>query len=212
MGYTIQAGAFSNVENAARLTDKLNENDLNAYYFTYRKRLYKVRFGNFPSREDARKRVETLQSDGIIDEFYILRPDEYAASKKEVLGENYLRGEIVKTANSFRGVPYRWGGSSFDRGVDCSGLTMAVYRLNGLDLPRTSKEQYRSGIFINKKNLTEGDLIFFNTVGKGRVSHVGVFVGDGRFIHAPGRGKKVREDRISSTYYRKCYVGAKSYM
>lgn len=212
MGYTIQAGAFSEVKNAARLTDKLNENDLNAYYFTYKRGLYKVRFGNFPSRGAASKRAETLQSEGIIDEFYIVRPDEYAVSKKEVYGEDYLRGEIVKTANSFRGVPYRWGGSSHGRGVDCSGFTMAVYRLNGLDLPRTSGEQYKRGTFIDKNSLTEGDLVFFDTAGKGRISHVGIYVGDGRFIHAPSRGKRVREDRLSSKYYRRWYAGAKSYM
>jgi len=212
MGYTIQAGAFSNVENASRLTDKLNESDLNAYYFAFRKDLYKVRFGNFPSSDEARREAEKLQSRGIIDEFYIVRPDEYPVSKKDVYGEDYLRDEIVKTAYGFRGVPYRWGGSSLDGGFDCSGLTMAVYQLNGLDLPRTSGAQYRTGTFTDRDNLTEGDLVFFDTEGKGRVSHVGIYVGDGRFIHAPGRGKKVREDRLSSHYYRKRYAGAKSYM
>jgi len=212
MGYTIQAGAFSRVDNAARLTDKLNMNNLNAYYFTYKKGLYKVRFGNFPSRENARKRAETLQSTGIIDEFYIVRPDEYSVAKEEKYGATYLRGEIVKTANSFRGVPYRWGGLSPDRGVDCSGLTMAVYRLNGLDLPRTSGEQYKTGTFIDKDNLAAGDLVFFDTAGKGRISHVGIYMGDGRFIHAPGSGKRVREDRLSNKYYRRRYAGAKSYM
>lgn len=212
MGYTIQAGAFSQVENAARLTDKLNEHDLSAYYFTYKRGLYKVRFGNFPSREDARKRAETLHDQGVIAEFYIVRPEEYSLSKKDLYGEDYLRREIVKTANSFRGVPYRWGGSSHGGGVDCSGLTMAVYRLNGLDLPRTSTQQYSTGRFIDRNNLTEGDLVFFDTTGKGRVSHVGIYVGKGKFIHAPGRGKEVREDRLSSTYYRNRYAGAKSYM
>ena len=212
MGYTIQAGAFSRVENAARLTDRLTGSDLDAYYFTAEGGLFKVRFGNFPSREEARKHAETLRARGIIDEFYIVRPEEYSMAKRGIFGADYLRGEIVKTANSFRGVPYRWGGSSHDSGVDCSGLTMAVYRLNGLDLPRTSREQYRTGRFIERNDLTGGDLVFFDTTGKGRVSHVGVYVGDGKFIHAPGRGKKVREDRLSSTYYKNRYAGAKSYL
>jgi len=212
MGYTIQAGAFLDVENAARLTERLNENDLNAYYFIYKTGLYKVRFGNFPSIDDARKEAERLQHDGIIDDFYIVRPDEYSVSKKDVYGEDYLREKIVKTANGFRGVPYRWGGSSIESGVDCSGFAMAVYQLNGLDLPRTSLEQYRKGVFKDRNNLTEGDLVFFDTEGRGRISHVGIYVGGGRFIHAPGRGKKVREDRLSSQYYRERYAGAKSYM
>ena len=212
MGYTIQAGAFSHFDNAARFTDQLNMIHLNAYYFTYKKGLYKVRFGNFPSREDARKRAETLQAEGIIAEFYIVRPDEYSVAKEKKYGATYLRGEIVKTANSFRGVPYRWGGSSPDRGVDCSGLTMAVYRINGLDLPRTSGEQYEIGSLIDKDNLAAGDLVFFDTAGKGSISHVGIYVGEGRFIHAPGSGKRVREDRLSNKYYRRRYAGAKSYL
>ncbi|MBN2568600.1 MAG: C40 family peptidase [Deltaproteobacteria bacterium] len=212
LGYTIQAGAFSKVENAARFTERLNENNLNAYYFIYKTGLYKVRFGNFPSIDDARKEAEKLKYEGIIDDFYIVRPDEYSVSKKDVYGEDYLREKIVKTANGFRGVPYRWGGSSIERGVDCSGLAMAVYQLNGLDLPRTSLEQYRRGVFKDRNNLTEGDLVFFDTEGRGSISHVGIYVGGGRFIHAPGRGKKVREDRLSNKYYRERYAGAKSYM
>jgi len=212
LGYTIQAGAFSNVENAARFTERLNENDLNAYYFVYKTGLYKVRFGNFPSIDDARKEAERLQFEGIIEDFYIVRPDEYSVTKKDVYGEDYLREKIVKTANGFMGVPYRWGGSSVERGVDCSGLAMAVYQLNGLDLPRTSLEQYRRGVFTDRNNLTGGDLVFFDTEGRGRISHVGIYVGGGRFIHAPGRGKKVREDSLSNKYYRERYAGAKSYM
>lgn len=212
MGYTIQAGAFLDVENATRLTERLNENDLNAYYFIYKTGLFKVRFGNFPSIDDARKEAEKLQYEGIIDDFYIVRPEEYSVSKKDVFGEDYLREKIVKTANSFRGVPYRWGGSSIENGVDCSGLAMAVYQLNGLDLPRTSLEQYRKGVLTDRNNLTGGDLVFFDTEGRGRISHVGIYVGGGRFIHAPGRGKKVREDRLSNQYYRERYAGAKSYM
>lgn len=212
MGYTIQAGAFSRVENAARLTDKLNDSDLNAYYFAYEEGIYKVRFGNFPSREDARQRAENLQSEGIISEFYIVRPEEYSVSKREIYGEEYLRGEIVKTAISFRGVPYRWGGSSPHGGVDCSGLTMAVYRLNGLELPRTSREQYDTGTFVDTDNLSSGDLVFFETAGKGKISHVGIYVGNGSFVHAPGSGKEVREDRLSSNYYRRRYAGARSYL
>jgi hypothetical protein len=212
MGYTIQAGAFSQVVNAARLTDKLNDSDLNAYYFAYNKELYKVRFGNFPSREEACERAKNLHSEGIISEFYIVRPEEYSISKREIYGEEYLRGKIVKTARSFRGVPYRWGGASPDRGVDCSGLAMAVYRLNGLKLPRTSRGQYNTGTCVDKNNLSAGDLVFFETAEKGNISHVGIYVGNGNFVHAPSSGKKVREDRLSNKYYRERYVGARSYL
>jgi len=152
MGYTIQVGAFSKVENAARLVNCLNSDNLDAYYFLYKKGLYKVRFGSFESRELACKEAEILRAMGVIDEFYIVRPDDYSITKSQQYGETYFRNEIVKTAGNFIGVPYRWGGSSTEKGFDCSGLAMAVYRLNGLKLPRTSGEQYKTGTWVSRKN------------------------------------------------------------
>lgn len=212
MAFTIQAGAFSKVENAARLTAYLNKFDLDAYYFIYKKGLYKVRFGDFSTKEAARQEAEQLLAAGIIQNYYIVRPDEYSASKEKLYGEIYLRDELTKTAESFIGVPYKWGGSSPQRGFDCSGLTMAVYRLNGLSLPRTSGAQYEKGLYVKKGNLEKGDLVFFAISGSGAVSHVGIYVGGNRFIHAPGTGKRVRRDTLSNGYYKKRYKGARSYL
>jgi len=212
MAYTIQAGAFSQAENAAGLTAYLNNNDLNAYYFTYKKGLFKVRFGNFPTKEDARQKAEDLLTAGIIEDYYIVRPDEYAASTKRNRGTAYLRDELTKTAESFIGVPYQWGGASSQRGFDCSGLAMAVYRLNGLNLPRTSQAQYIKGGYVKGEDLSKGDLVFFAISGKGEVSHVGIYVGENTFIHAPGSGKKVRRDRLTNGYYKKRYRGARTYL
>ncbi len=211
-GYTIQAGVFTVVENAARLTDSLRRDGIDAYYFVYGKGLYKVRFGNFPSREDARREASRLRSAGVIDEFYIVRPQDYAAAKGDVRGSAYLRDEIVRTAESFIGVPYLYGGSSPDEGFDCSGLTMAVYDLNGLRLPRSSRGQYSGGDAVSRRELAEGDLVFFSTKMDGKVSHVGVYIGDGHFIHAPGRGKKITVDSLSSRYFERRYVGARTYI
>jgi hypothetical protein len=211
MAFSIQAGAFSRVENAARLTAYLNSNDLNAYYFVYKKGLYKVRFGDFPTKEHARSKAEHLLAAGIIEEYYIVRPEEYAASKERLYGKTYLRDELAKTAESFIGVPYQWGGVSSQRGFDCSGLTMAVYGLNGLNLPRTSQAQYSKGTYVQGGNLSKGDLVFFAISGKG-VSHVGIYVGGNAFIHAPGSGKRVRKDTLSNGYYKKRYRGARSYL
>ncbi|MCX5833353.1 MAG: NlpC/P60 family protein [Deltaproteobacteria bacterium] len=211
-GYTLQAGVFTVVENAARLTDSLRREGIDAYYFVYGKGLYKVRFGNFPSREDARREASHLRSAGVIDEFYIVRPQDYAAATGDVRGSAYLREEIVRTAESFVGVPYLYGGSSPDEGFDCSGLTMAVYDLNGLRLPRSSREQYGSGDPVPRQELARGDLVFFSTKMDGKVSHVGVYVGDGRFIHAPGHGRKITVDSLSSRYFERRYVGAKTYI
>jgi cell wall-associated NlpC family hydrolase len=211
-GYTIQAGAFTVVENAARLTESLRREGIDAYYFVYGKGLYKVRFGNFPSREAARREASRLRSAGVIEEFYIVSPQDYAAARGDVRGSAYLREEIVRTAESFIGVPYLYGGSSPDEGFDCSGLTMAVYDLNGLRLPRSSREQYGTGDPVPRRELTKGDLVFFSTKMDGKVSHVGVYIGDGRFIHAPGQGRKITVDALSSRYFERRYVGARTYI
>ncbi|MFZ5565019.1 MAG: C40 family peptidase, partial [Thermodesulfobacteriota bacterium] len=132
------------------------------------------------------------------------------AYKKDAYGEGYLREEIIKTARSFIGLPYLWGGTSADTGFDCSGLAMAVYRLNGLDLPRSSAEQYEKGEPVSRGDLEKGDLVFFSAGGK--INHVGIYVGEGRFIHAPGRGKTVRYDSLDLSYFRNGFRGARSYM
>lgn len=211
LGYTIQAGAFANAENAARLTHLLKEKGLDSTYFVARRGLYKVRFGNFPTKEQARARAEELRNGGIIEEFYVVRPEEYAVAQREARGEAYLREELVRTALSFLGVPYLWGGSSAGTGFDCSGLTMTVYQLNGLDLPRTSGEQFAAGIPVDRSSLEKGDLIFFAAVGD-KVSHVGVYAGNGLFIHAPGQGKIIRTDALAKEYFSRAYIGARSYL
>ena len=212
MGYAIQVGAFSQVENAARLVNSLNSDNLDAYYFLYEKGLYKVRFGSFESRELACGEAEILRAMGVIDEFYIVRPDDYSITKSQHAGELYFRDEVVKTAKGFIGVPYRWGGSSAEKGFDCSGLAMAIYRLNGLKLPRTSGEQYEAGSWVSREKLTKGDLVFFDTRGSGRISHVGIYIGRDQFIHAPRTGKTVSTSSLSNTYYKKRYAGARSYL
>jgi cell wall-associated NlpC family hydrolase len=89
---------------------------------------------------------------------------------------------------------------------------MTVYQLNGLDLPRSTREQYETGTPVERNDLLKGDLVFFTTSGKGKVAHVGVYVGDGRFIHAPGRGKNIRVDYLSRSYYKKRYLGGRTYI
>ena len=212
MGYTIQAGAFSLPENAARLTEILKDKGIDATYFAAKTGLYKVRIGNFSARESALNQAEALKMLGIIEEYYIVAPEEYAVSKVETLGDDYLRNEIVKAARSFIGVPYLWGGASPEAGFDCSGLTMTVYQLSGIDLPRTSGDQFGAGEDVDKDELLKGDLVFFATAKGSKVSHVGVYIGDGRFIHAPGKGKKIRIDSLSNAYYYKRYLGGRTYI
>jgi len=212
LGFTIQVGAFSHIENAAQLTDLLRERGLDATYFVARTGLYKVRFGNYPSKIIAREKAESIMSLGIIDEFYIVSPDEYAVAKQQAHGNTYMREELIKTANSFVGLPYLWAGSSSDTGFDCSGLAMTVYQLNGFDLPRSSQQQFEAGTPVERSDLLEGDLVFFATTGRDKVSHVGIYIGEDRFIHAPGKGKNIRMDYLGRSYYKKRYLGGRTYL
>ena len=211
MQYTIQAGAFSSISNAVRLESKLDRSGLEAYYFLDNDNLYKVRFGNFSTREAAQKAAKRMQDKGYIDVFYVVAPEDYEAAKPEYLtNTSGLRQAIVETAKRYLGVPYEWGGSS-DSGFDCSGLAMAVYRLNGLNLPRVSYDQFKEGTYVSKDELQPGDLVFFDTRRLGKVSHVGIYIGNDLFIHAPRTGQSVRIERLSLDYFLRSYKGARSY-
>ncbi|MGB3860922.1 MAG: NlpC/P60 family protein [Candidatus Aminicenantaceae bacterium] len=212
LGFTIQVGAFSVVSNAIRLTNTLNRQGLNAYYFVHESGLYKVRFGDFLTKEDARQKAESLVASGVIEEFYIVSPTDYSVAKRVSHGEAYLRDEIVSTARRFIGVPYSWGGTSLQQGFDCSGLTMAVYELNGLKLPRSSKDQFTAGTPISRSQLAKGDLVFFATSQGQKVTHVGIYTGDGQFIHAPGKDKRIHIDSLLKGYFKTHYMGSRTYL
>jgi len=203
--FTVQVGAFTNQSNALRLTSTLQHQGLGAYHFVHKSGLYKVRFGNFPTKTAARKKAESLKAKGIIDTFYIVSP-------QQLRNVDIIRRSIVKTAENFIGVSYQWGGSSSQEGFDCSGLTMTVYRLNGLNLPRSSIEQWKVGKPVLRSQLLKGDLVFFATVGWKKISHVGIYKGNNKFIHASGTGKKIRTDSLSGRYYKSRYVGARTYL
>jgi cell wall-associated NlpC family hydrolase len=212
LGFTIQVGAFTVVGNAIRLTASLNRQNLDAYYFLHPSGLYKVRFGDFSTKQLARQRAESLISAGTIEEFYIVSPTDYSVAKRTSRGEAFLRDEIVSTAKTFIGVPYSWGGTSPRQGFDCSGLTMAVYKLNGLKLPRSSKDQFAVGTPISQSQLSKGDLVFFATSQGKKVTHVGIYTGDGQFVHAPGKDKRIRYDSLLNGYFKTHYMGARSYL
>ena len=148
----------------------------------------------------------------IIDEYFIVAPGDYAAAKSDLAHEGLLRQEIVRTAERFIGVPYQWGGESSVSGFDCSGLAMVVYQLNGLELPRTSGEQWQAGRPIPSQDLRVGDLVFFATRGGKKVSHVGIYTGGDTFLHAPSRGNTIQTASLSSDYFKTRYLGARSYL
>jgi cell wall-associated NlpC family hydrolase len=117
-------------------------------------------------------------------------------------------GDLVRTAYAYRGTPYRWGGAS-GRGFDCSGFTSYLYHRVGVSLPHSASGQFRYGRRVDHKGLRPGDLVFFHTVHSG-ISHVGMYVGNGKFVHASSRrAGGVRVDTLSSGYYRNRFRGAR---
>jgi cell wall-associated NlpC family hydrolase len=113
--------------------------------------------------------------------------------------------QLVDYAMQFIGIPYRYGGNSPSIGFDCSGLTQYVYAHFGYKINRTS--QYKEGVSVSYSDLKPGDLVFFNTTGYG-IGHVGMYVGNGQFIHAPSAGKTVRIERLDTGYYYNRFVCA----
>ena len=130
------------------------------------------------------------------------------AEKEEVEEVVPLGERIVSVAKTCLGVPYVWGGESMS-GFDCSGLVHYVLRTLGFSPYRTSSDQYRMGTYVSKSELQPGDIVFFAGTYKSGISHVGIYVGNGKFIHAPNSNAVVRYDTLSSGYYAEHYYGAR---
>lgn len=126
------------------------------------------------------------------------------------LGESVssVGGGIVSKAMSAVGTPYVYGGTNIYSGVDCSGLVMSVFKkVAGVNLPRTAAEQAKATRRIDRADLRPGDLVFFNTIRSN--SHVGVYVGDGKFVHSPRTGKSVRVDSMGNSYWNQRFASAR---
>jgi cell wall-associated NlpC family hydrolase len=116
---------------------------------------------------------------------------------------------LVISALAFLGVPYKYGGNTFETGFDCSGFVRAVYEQSvGKLLPRRSDEQAAATQPIDRHDLQPGDLVFFNTMRRA-FSHVGIYVGDGKFVHSPRAGAQVRVEDMSGSYWSKRFNGAR---
>ncbi|MFN9727858.1 C40 family peptidase [Acidovorax sp.] len=117
--------------------------------------------------------------------------------------------DLVVNAMGFLGVPYRRGGNSVETGFDCSGFVRAIYEQTvGLLLPRRADQQAAATEVIDRKDLQPGDLVFFNTMRRS-FSHVGIYVGDGKFIHSPRSGAQVRVEDMATDYWAKRFNGAR---
>lgn len=222
LGYSIQVGAFSEVRNAERLTVKLQEKGIEAFYFRRENGFYAVRFGDYPNRGVAGIAAKKLVSDKVIEAYFIAEP-QFVSKKALPLSETPDHGPKVKklrdkgmgdiaarTAERFVGIPYRWGGNTVVDGMDCSGFARAVYNLCGVNIPRTSSEQFKVGEEVSRDALEDGDLVFFGNSESG-INHVGIYVGNDRFVHAPKRGDDIKVSSIKDNGFSKKFMGGRRY-
>jgi len=118
-------------------------------------------------------------------------------------------GEVVVGALNMIGVRYRWGGDTPDSGLDCSGFVRYVFQDTlGLNLPRRAEEMSRVGEKVSVRDLKPGDLVFFNTMRR-TFSHVGIYIGDNKFVHSPSTGSTIRVDELDTGYWEKRFTGAR---
>jgi len=129
------------------------------------------------------------------------------SSQKVGVYDDLNKQKMEQSFDKYLGTPYKWGGTEPGKGVDCSGFTSGVYRDQGIIIPRTSRMQYTVGDEVARDNLKYGDLLFFDTLGKG-VSHVGVYVGQSKMIHASS-SKGVTKVPVNTDYWMKRYIGAR---
>lgn len=131
------------------------------------------------------------------------------ASQGSVRPPSADTSRLIAYARSLIGTPYLYGGNSPQRGFDCSGFVDHVFlHETNIRLPHSSREISRHGAAVSKKNLRSGDLVFFNTA-RSKFSHVGIYLGADRFIHAPSSGGEVRVENMRDDYWRRSYNGAR---
>jgi hypothetical protein len=119
-----------------------------------------------------------------------------------------LGSRAAKQALSYRGVPYHFGGQS-RKGIDCSGLIQSTYKKWGIMLPRTSVGQAKKGVSVPKAQLKPGDLVFFKNTYKKGISHVGIYVGENKFVHASSGKGQVTVNSLTDPYYQNHWAGAR---
>src|SRR4051812_2102803 len=118
--------------------------------------------------------------------------------------------QVVKTAEKYLGLHYLWGGTSPQTGFDCSGLTQYAYHQAGIDIPRVGEDQFHAGSAVDRTHLRAGDLVFFQDPS-GYIHHVGMYVGEGKFIHAPHTGDVVKISSLDEPYFKQQFAGGRRY-
>lgn len=199
-GFSIQVAAFSRKSSAQKSADNLGSKGMDATVCQTVHGMWAVRCGHFTAIESAKACGKKLLDQGVINDFFVVN---------STPSHGPLPLAIVQTARTYLGVKYTWGGSSAKQGFDCSGFTWAVYKKHGYKLARVARDQYKMGIPVSKSKLREGDLLFFSTERNQSISHVGIYTGSGKFIHASTGAKKIKIANLSTSYYKKHYLGAR---
>jgi cell wall-associated NlpC family hydrolase len=151
--------------------------------------------------ETSYKNYKAILSQGTSSDF------SEADTAQSIQNEPGLRQTLVRVAKQLLNIPYRFGGNSH-LGIDCSAFVQKAYRIIGIHLPRSAREQFTEGDPVEKTDLSIGDLVFFRTYAP-FPSHVGIYLGDNLFIHASSQRKKVTIDRLDTPYFYKRFIGAK---
>lgn len=140
--------------------------------------------------------------------FYLLLASLIISTASPALASASSADSLIKNARSYLGVKYVYGGTT-SSGFDCSGFTQVAFKNTGVSIPRTTGSQYSTGTPVAKSNLKTGDLVFFNTTGRGKVSHVGIYVGGNNFIHASTSRGVMVSSIYDKYYWGSRYVGAR---
>ncbi|MCX8092777.1 MAG: C40 family peptidase [Candidatus Goldbacteria bacterium] len=151
--------------------------------------------------------ISILQAEELQKKSKVISKIDKTKEVKEIL----LREKIITIALSYLGTEYWPGGQDTDYGMDCSGFTQLVYKKVGINIPRTSYEQYLKAGKISRGFLKKGDLVFFSTRWMG-INHVGIYLGDNKFIHAPSIGKCIKIDLLNSRYWGPRFISGGRYI
>jgi cell wall-associated NlpC family hydrolase len=130
------------------------------------------------------------------------------SADESIPGRRPIRDRLAIAARQFLGLPYRWGGMSERRGLDCSGFVKVLFAKLNIELPRTSREQFDVGENVGADNLEPGDLLFFSSDGI-TPNHVGLYIGDNRFVHAEKKAGHVIVTTLNRPWYIKHFLGAR---
>ncbi|OQA91598.1 MAG: Murein DD-endopeptidase MepS/Murein LD-carboxypeptidase precursor [Elusimicrobia bacterium ADurb.Bin231] len=209
--YFVQSGVFLEKKDAIDQQVYLLSRNYPATLYLYNN-YYKVVLGGFEEKYVAESVVQRLLAEdnivsGLVNDPY---EEDMPAVQNDIDMTDEMIVRLIDTAFEFLGVSYKYGGMDPKKGIDCSYFVQTIYKSFGITLPRTSILQFRVGKKVKKEELIPGDLVFFRKYPKGsRINHVGIYIGNDKFIHAALGAGKVTVSSLNELYFKKRYSGAR---